>query len=180
MQGIEFTSRLPRHKRHALERILFFNGCQDRFARGIVDVIDRYGPPEIVDDEAGLSVRVGNLPDVQCLFAVETLTARPVGVAVYNRADLEHVTVLHLGMSEDYCTGGINDDVGLLLRLMGEVRRLPPHERRTPARSAVRRAASARRVGLNRWGPTRARSPAPIKSSTIAFTAAICGPALVA
>ncbi len=45
----------------------------------------------------GLRVRVGNLPDVQCLFAVETLTARPVGVAVYNRADLEHVTVLHLG-----------------------------------------------------------------------------------
>ena len=39
------------------------------------------------------------------------------------RADLEHVTVLHLGMSEDYCTGGMNDDVGLLLRLMGEVRR---------------------------------------------------------
>ena len=123
MQGIEFTSRLPRHKRHALERILFFNGCQDRFARGIVDVIDRYGPPEIVDDGEGLRVRVGSLPDVQCLFAVETLTARPVGVAVYHRADLEHVTVLHLGMSEDYCTGGMNDDVGLLLRLMGEVRR---------------------------------------------------------
>ena len=40
-----------------------------------------------------------------------------------HRADLEHVTVLHLGMSEDYCTGGMNDDVGLLLRLMGEVRR---------------------------------------------------------
>ena len=59
MQGIEFTSRLPRHKRHALERILFFNGCQHRFARGIVDTIDRYGPPEIVDDGEGLRVRVG-------------------------------------------------------------------------------------------------------------------------
>ena len=58
MRGIEFTSRLPRHKRHALERILFFNGCQDRFARGIVDVIDKYGPPEIVDDGEGLRVRV--------------------------------------------------------------------------------------------------------------------------
>jgi hypothetical protein len=33
------------------------------------------------------------------------------------------VTVLHLSISEDYCTGGMNDDVGLLLRLMGEVRR---------------------------------------------------------
>ena len=123
MRGIEFTSRIPRHKRHALERILFFNGCQDRVARDIVDVIDRYGSPEIVDDGEGLRVRVGDLPDVQCLFAVETLTARPIGVAVYVRADLEHVTVLHLGVSEDYCTGGMNEGAGLLLRLVGEVRR---------------------------------------------------------
>jgi len=123
MRGIEFTTRIPRHKRQALERILFFNGCQDRFAREIVDIIKKYGPPEIVDDIEGLRVRVGNLPEVQCLFAVETLSGRPVGVAVYIRADLEHVTVLHLGMSEDYCAGGMNDDVGLLLRMMGEVRR---------------------------------------------------------
>ena len=123
MRGIEFTSRIPRHKRHALERILFFNGCQDRVARDIVDAIDRYGPPEIVEDGEGLRVRVGDLPDVQCLFAVETLTARPIGVAVYIRADLEHVTVLHVGVSEDYCTGGINEGAGLLLRLIGEVRR---------------------------------------------------------
>jgi hypothetical protein len=123
MRGIEFTSRIPRPKRHALERILFFNGCQDRFARGIVDVIDKYGPPEIVDDGEGLRVRVGNLPEVQCLFAVETLTARPVGVAVYNRADLEHVTVLHLGIAEEFCAGGARGGLGLLLQLMREVRR---------------------------------------------------------
>lgn len=123
MRGIEFTSRIPRHKRHALERILFFNGCQDRVARDIVDVIDRYGPPAIIDDGEGLRVSVGDLAEVQCLFAVETLTARPVGVAVYVRADLEHVTVLHLGVSEDYCTGGMNEREGLLLHLMGQVRR---------------------------------------------------------
>jgi hypothetical protein len=123
MRAIEFTSRLPRHRRVALEQLLFFNGCQDRFARDIVDVIDRYGSPEIFDDGEGLRVRVANLPDVQCLFAVDAASARPVGVAVYMRADLEHVTVLHLGVSEDYCTGGPNEDARLLLRLMGEVRR---------------------------------------------------------
>ena len=57
------------------------------------------------------------------LFAVDTLTARPIGVAVYIRADLEHVTVLHLGLSEDYCAGGMNEGSSLLLRLLGEVRR---------------------------------------------------------
>jgi hypothetical protein len=107
----------------ALEQLLFFNGCQQRVARDIVDVIDRYGPPEIYDDGEGLRVRVANLPDVQCLFAVDTVTSRPIGVAVYVRADLTHVTVLHLGVSEDYCTGGINEDTKLLLRLVGEVRR---------------------------------------------------------
>ena len=56
MGAIEFASRVPRHKRHALERLLFFNGCQERVARDIVDVIDRYGPPEIYDDGEGLIV----------------------------------------------------------------------------------------------------------------------------
>jgi hypothetical protein len=123
MRGIEFTSRLPRNRRVALEQLLFFNGCQDRVASNIVDVIDRYGPPEICDDGEGLRVRIANLPDVQCLFAVDSVTSRPIGVAVYMRADLTHVTVLHLGVSEDYCTGGVNEDARLLLRLVGEVRR---------------------------------------------------------
>jgi hypothetical protein len=148
MQGIEFTSRLPRHKRHALERILFFNGCQDRVARDIVDVIDRYGSPEIYDDGDGLRVGVGNLPGVQSLFAVETLTGRPIGVAVYMRADLEHVTVLHVGVSEDYCAGGMNDDARLYLRLMGEVRR------------SSRRMKGVRRFEVL-YGAQRVRATAP-------------------
>ena len=77
MGAIEFASRVPRHKRHALERLLFFNGCQERVARDIVDVIDRYGPPEIYDDGEGLRVRVATLPDVQCLFAFERATQNP-------------------------------------------------------------------------------------------------------
>ena len=31
--------------------------------------------------------------------------------------------VLHLGVSEDYCTGGMNERAGLLLHLVGQVRR---------------------------------------------------------
>lgn len=148
MQGIEFTSVLPRHKRHALERILFFNGCQDRVARDIVDVIDRYGSPEVYDDGEGLRVRVGSLSGVQSLFAVETVTGRPIGVAVYMRADHEHVTVLHVGVSEDYCAGGMNDDVRLFLRLMGEVRR------------ASRRVKGVRRFEVL-YSAQRARASAP-------------------
>ena len=123
MGAIDFTSRVPRHKRPALERLVFFNGCQDRVARDIVDVIDKYGPPELIDDGEGLRVRVGTMPDVQCLFAIERDTNRPIGVAVYVRPDLEHVTVLHLGVAEDYCAGGPHESVNLPLRIVREVRR---------------------------------------------------------
>lgn len=123
MRGIEFSSRVSRLQSQALEQLLFFNGCQDRVARDIVEAIDKYGSPEIFDDGEGLRARVAALPDVQCLFAIESLTTRPIGVAIYVRADLEHVTVLHLGVSEDYCAGGIHKGANLPLRLVREVRR---------------------------------------------------------
>jgi len=120
---VTFTSRIARKQRQALERLLFFNGCQNRVAREIVDAIDKYGPPEILDDGEFLRVRVAGLPDVQSLFAVEPGTGRPIGVAIYVRADLEHVTVLHVGLSEEYCAGGSREDINLLLRLIKEIRR---------------------------------------------------------
>lgn len=123
MGAIEFKSRVPAPKRQAVERLLFFNGCQGRVARDIVDVIDRYGPPELVDEGDGLHARLASVPESQCLFAIEVGSQRPIGVAVYIRADLEHVTVVHLCVAEDYCAGGINESVNLPLRLVREVRR---------------------------------------------------------
>ncbi len=122
-EPVTFVSRVAAEHRPALERLLFFNGCQDRVMRGIVEVIDRYGPPEILVDDEWLRVKVSGFPDVQSLFAVEVTTGRPIGVAVYLRADLEHVTVLHVGLSEEYCAGGEREKLNLLLRLMREIRR---------------------------------------------------------
>jgi hypothetical protein len=121
--SIAFESRVGQQHRRALERLLFFNGCQNRVLRGIVAAIERYGPPEIATEGEFLRVRVGTLKDVQTLFAIDSATGRPIGVAVYLRADLEHVTVLHLGISEEYCAGGPQAAVKLPLRLMREVRR---------------------------------------------------------
>lgn len=122
-EPVTFTSKVALEHRNTLERLLFFNGCQDRVARGIAEVIDRYGPPEIEVDGEWLRVKVSGLSGVQSLFAVETTTGRPLGVAVYMRADLEHVTVLHIGLSEEYCSGGERESLNLLLRLMREIRR---------------------------------------------------------
>jgi hypothetical protein len=120
---VTFTSRIGRNHRQALERLLFFNGCQNRVASRIVDAIDKYGAPEICDEGECLRVRVAGLPEVQSLFAVEPGTDRPIGVAIYMRADLEHVTVLHIGLSEEYCAGGEREGINLLLRFMKEIRR---------------------------------------------------------
>ncbi|MDQ1309441.1 MAG: hypothetical protein QG601_710 [Pseudomonadota bacterium] len=122
-EPVTFTSKVAIEHRPTLERLLFFNGCQNRVARRIADVIDRYGSPEIQPDGEWLRVRLAGLADVQSLFAVEATTGQPIGVAVYMRADLEHVTVLHLGLSEEYCAGGEREGLNLLLRLMKEIRR---------------------------------------------------------
>ena len=121
--AVSYTSRIARSQRQALEQLLFFNRCQDRVAQEIVEAIDKFGPPEIVDDGECLRVRVAGLPDVQSIFAVDPETQRPIGVAIYVRADLEHITVLHVGLSEEYCLGGAKEDCQLLLRLLKEIRR---------------------------------------------------------
>jgi len=123
-EPVTFASKVAIEHREALERLLFFNGCQYRVAEGIVDVIDRFGPPEIQVDGEWLRVQVSELSNgVQSLFAIETTTGRPIGDAVYMRADLEHVTVLHIGLAEEYCAGGERESLKLLLRMLRELRR---------------------------------------------------------
>ncbi len=147
-EPVTFASKVAIEHRDTLERLLFFNGCQDRVARGIVDVIDRFGPPEIQVDGEWLRVQVSELANgVQSLFAIESATGRPIGVAVYMRADLEHVTVLHIGLSEEYCAGGERESLKLLLRLMKELRR------------SSRRVKGVRRLSVA-YGQQRSRATA--------------------
>jgi len=141
---VSFTSRIAAEHRAQLEQLLFFNACQDRVASGIVDAIDKYGPPEIVADNDCLRVKVAGLPDVQSLFVVDDATGRPIGVAVYTRADLEHVTVLHVGLAEEYCAGGERESLNLLLRLLKEIRR------------SSKRVKGVRRLSVH-YGTQRAR-----------------------
>jgi hypothetical protein len=121
--GVVFASRVAAEHRATLERLLFFNACQHRVSRGIVEAIDRYGSPEIRDEGEWLRVRVAGLAEVQSLFALEATNGRPIGVAIYVRADLEHITVLHVGLREEYCAGGEREGLNVLLRLMREIRR---------------------------------------------------------
>lgn len=120
---IDFKSHVPKAQRAALEALVFFNSCQERYAACIAEAVERFGSPEIVADGDRLRVRVAELDDVQSLFAIDVATGRPVGLAVYTRPDLEHISVVHLGISAEYASGGPKAAEQLLLRLLREVRR---------------------------------------------------------
>jgi hypothetical protein len=150
---IEFQSHVPRAQRRALEALVFFNSCQERYAACIAEAVERFGAPEIVADGDRLRVRVAEMNDVQCLFAIERATGRPVGVAVYLRADLEHITVVHLGIAGEYASGGTKATEQLLLRLLREVRRS------TRRMKGVRRLELfyiKERTAANRWRDAKA------------------------
>jgi hypothetical protein len=109
--SIGITSKLPAEHRDALEQLLFFNVNQHRVRNGIQQSIETYGVPEIYEQDGGLRVRVGDVADVQTLFAVAE-SGKPVGVAVFVRSAQERFVVLHLGV--------VNTRV--LIKLMHEIR----------------------------------------------------------
>jgi hypothetical protein len=153
--SIRFESRVRASQRRALEALVFFNRCQERVAEGIVDAVKHFGPPEIVIEEQHLRVRVAGLPEAQSLFAVDPESGEPLGVAVFVRADFEHVTVLHLGVREDFAAGGPRAQEQLLLRLLKELRRSSLRVKGVrhvelfygSSRSSARSRAVGRRVG---------------------------------
>ena len=150
---VEFKSNVPKARRAALEALVFFNSCQDRYADCIAEAVERFGSPEIVADGDRLRVRLSNLDDVQSLFAIEAGTGRPVGVALYMRADLEHITVVHLGLAPEYASGGARSDEQLLLRLLREVRR---STRRMKGVRTLELFYIKERTGTTRWREAKA------------------------
>jgi hypothetical protein len=143
----EFKSYVSVAQRSSLERLIFFNSCQDRVSDCIADAIEKFGAPEIVADRDRLRIYMKGTPDVQSLFALDR-EGRPVGVAVYTRQDVEHVTVMHLSIDAEYASGGTRSGEQLLLRLLREVRR------------STRRVKGVRRVELFYAASQRWRMPA--------------------
>jgi hypothetical protein len=118
--SIAITSKLAADQRLALEQLLFFNVNQHRVRLGIQQSIDTYGVPEILEQDGGLRVRVGDVEGVQTLFAVSE-TGRPIGVAVFVRSTHERFAVLHLGVDPKLSmTPELNTRV--LIKLMHEIR----------------------------------------------------------
>ena len=123
---IAVKSRLPATMRGQLEALLFFNAGQHRIRQEIEATIERYGLPELIEEDGWLHVKVAGVPEVQTLFAVheEDRGARPVGVVVYVRDTFERITVVHVGVADDYAFGGPYSGERVLQRLMQQIRQV--------------------------------------------------------
>jgi hypothetical protein len=119
-ESIGIQCKLPLDQRAALEQLLFFNVNQHRVRVGSQESIETYGGPEIHEHDGGLSVRVGDIEGVQCLFAVSD-AGRPLGVAIFVRLASDRFVVLHLGVLQPF-TVAADLNRRVLLKLMHEIR----------------------------------------------------------
>jgi hypothetical protein len=119
-ETIGITSKLAVDQRAALEHLIFFNVNQHRVRVGIQQSIETYGAPEIFEQDGSLRIRVGDIADVQTLFAV-AVDGRPLGVAVFVRMAHERFVVLHLGV-EPRLQSMVDVNAPVLLKLMHEIR----------------------------------------------------------
>lgn len=162
MQPVEFSSILPEEFRQDLETLLFFNPLQERARAGIARSIERYGEPRVYVQDGMLRVAVGDLPDVQTLYALAAQddSYELAGVAVYTRDD-DRLSILHLAVSEGSAAAGGNGDGLLAVRLASAIREvggsvhgirrvLLPYAVRLPGHLRPARAGSKQRSSQDR------------------------------
>jgi len=139
--SIGITSKLPVDQRAALEQLLFFNVNQHRVRVGIQQSIETYGVPEIFEQDGGLRIRVGDINNVQTLFAISHF-GTPVGVAVYVCLAHERFVVLHV-VVEPRLRSSNEVNTPVLLELMREIRSTA---RRTPGVERIELGYNHRRA----------------------------------
>ena len=121
---IRLTSRLPAANRDALEALLFFNVRQHALRQQIEATIERFGIPEIIEQDGWLRVSVAGLPDVQCLYAVRGERDEPVGAVIYTRDAVDRIMVVHLSVASDASLNLAGGGRVVLYRLLAQIRRV--------------------------------------------------------
>ena len=121
---ITLQSRLPSVLRAQVEALLFFNSAQHRMRDAIDASIERYGLPEIVDEDGWLRLRVAGVEQVQTLFAVRKNMAgeRAVGAVAYIRESIERMTVVHVSVADEYSAQGRYAQERVLPQLLYQIR----------------------------------------------------------
>jgi hypothetical protein len=126
MENLLFSSRLAASYRGELESLLFFNPHQQVLSPHIVELVEKYGAPRIVEQGGCLRLGVGEALDVQSLYALAENgeSSDLVGALIYTRSDPETLLLLHIAVKEDYAAAGQRARELVTLRLMAKLREI--------------------------------------------------------
>jgi hypothetical protein len=125
MRDIRLSSVLGRSFRDELERIVFFNPEQALSTGTLVDLVRRYGVPEIIEDHGRLRFRSRGLGLLQTLFALDGTDGAEhlVGVAMFTRRRRRDLVVVHLAVHEDYTSRGRWSSEAVVAQLIAAIRK---------------------------------------------------------
>jgi len=82
----------------------FFNEQQNRYYKKIVDVVEKYEKPIIINNGKTLSMKVERNIDSNCIFASHG--PKLVGILIYAQNTSKNIQVLHIAIDEDYTSKG--------------------------------------------------------------------------
>lgn len=125
MRNIRLSSVLDGSFRDELERIVFFNPEQDLITGTLVELVRRYGVPELVHEEGVLRFRLRGLGMLQTLYALDGTDGPEhlVGVAMFTRLRRRSLVVVHLAIHEDYTSRGKWRGEAVVAQLIAAIRR---------------------------------------------------------
>jgi hypothetical protein len=120
-----FSSKVSKQSRAALEELMFFNPRQFRAREGIVNSLEKFGHPRLVETNDGLSVRVED-HEAQTLFVFDKdcLGNDPIGVVVFLRTSPAEVAIMHVAVHPDYSLQGEQLGIGLGIILVEKVKEI--------------------------------------------------------
>ena len=126
MREFVYSSVLPGDRCEELADLMFFNPRQERFRADIVGAIERYGVPEIVATKEALRFTVGDLGEVQALYALDggTTQGRLAGLMLYARTAPDKIVLLHIVVAPEYASDGPRSDRLLALKLIERLKKL--------------------------------------------------------
>ena len=123
MNEIKFVSFLDEIYLRKLENLLFFNQNQKKVVSGILESIRIYGLPEIVNQNGILRIKIGNLINIQTLFAIDTFNNNELaGVAIYFRKSDEEILLLHLSINDEYSFTGKRAGYYLVFQIIDKIK----------------------------------------------------------
>lgn len=125
MTDVTFCSSIDDVHQNALEQLMFFNARQQSVRAGVIEALERYGPPMIEHHEDALRVTIAGSPDAQCLFALGEAGGRPelLGAVIYVRSSLDTLTILHLAVADDTVTEDDQNPL-IVVRIVHQLREL--------------------------------------------------------